>query len=96
MDHIILSVVLFCVGVFGILIRRNLIAILVSIEVMLAASNLAFVAFSRMNGSLDGQAVVLINFVVAACEAAVGLAIIVSLFRLRGNIDIEKWRELRH
>lgn len=96
MNYIILSVIIFCVGVFGVLIRRNLIIILMSIELMLSAVNIAFVSFSKTHGGLDGQAVVLLVFVIAACEAAVGMAIIVSLFRLRGTIDIGRWKELKN
>ena len=96
MGYLTLSVGIFLIGVFGVLVRRNLIVILMSIELMLSASNLAFVYFSKVHGALDGQAAVLIVFVIAACEAAVGLAIIVQLFRLKGTIDIGKWNELKN
>lgn len=95
MNYIILSVVVFCIGIFGVLTRRNLIVILMSIELMLSAANIAFVSFSRMVGNLDGHAVVLLIFIIAACEAAVGLAIIVSAWRLLGTVDIGRWRELK-
>jgi NADH-quinone oxidoreductase subunit K len=95
MEYIVLSVIIFCIGTAGVLLRRNLIILLMSIELMLSAANIAFVAFSKMHGNLDGQAIVLILYVLAACEAAVGLAIIVGLFRLKGSIDIQLFRELR-
>lgn len=95
MNYIILSIVLFCIGVLGVLARRNLIVILISIELMLSAANIAFVAFGRMNNGLDGDVVVLLNFVIAACEAAVGLAIIVAAYRLKGTVDIGAWKELK-
>lgn len=96
MSYLILSLIIFCVGLFGVLIRRNLLIVLMSIELMLSAVNIAFVAFSKMSDSLDGEAIVILNFVLAACEAAVGLAIIVSLYRSKGTIDIGKWSELRN
>ncbi|PIR17059.1 MAG: NADH-quinone oxidoreductase subunit NuoK [Deltaproteobacteria bacterium CG11_big_fil_rev_8_21_14_0_20_49_13] len=96
MNYLILSLIIFCVGLFGVLIRRNLLVLLMSIELMLSAVNIAFVAFSKMSGSLDGEAIVILNFVLAACEAAVGLAIIVSLYRSKGTIDIGKWGELKN
>lgn len=95
MEYLILSAIVFCIGVLGVLVRRNLIVILMSIELMLSAVNIAFVYFSKVHGALDGQVAVLLIFVLAACEAAVGLAIIVSLFKFKGTIDINKWRELR-
>ncbi|MBI2092898.1 MAG: NADH-quinone oxidoreductase subunit NuoK [Deltaproteobacteria bacterium] len=95
MEYIVLSVIIFCIGVAGILLRRNLIIILMSVELMLSASNISFVAFSKMHGNLDGQAVVLLLYVLAACEAAVGLAIIVGLFRLKGSVDIQLFRDLK-
>ncbi len=95
MNYIILSVVIFSIGVLGVLTRRNLIVILMSVELMLSATNIAFVSFSKLNGNLDGQAIVLIVFVLAACEAAVGLGIIVSAWRLLGTVDVMKWKELK-
>ena len=73
---------------------RNLLIILMSLELMLSASNIALISFSSKD-NLEGHAIVLLIFVVAACEAAVGLAIIVSLFRLRGTIDIGSWKKLK-
>lgn len=93
---IILSVIIFCIGLFGVLIRRNLIVILMSIELMLSAINILFVIFSKMYNALDGHVIVLFIFIIASAEAAVGLAIIVSLFRMRGTIDVSDWKELKN
>jgi len=95
MNYLILSVIIFCIGVAGILIRRNLIVILMSVELMISASNIALVSFSKTHGSLDSQAVVLLIFVMAACEAAVGLAIIIQAWRLRGSIDLSLFNDLK-
>lgn len=96
MGYLILSVGIFIIGILGVLVRRDLIVILMSIELQLSAVNIALVYFSKMHGNLDGQAIALIVFVLAACEAAIGLAIIVQLFRMKGSIDITKWRELKN
>jgi NADH-quinone oxidoreductase subunit K len=96
MGPLVLSVAIFLIGVLGVLVRRNLIVILLSIELMLSAVNIALVHFSKIRGTPDGQAIVLIVFVIAACEAAVGLAIIVQLFRKKGTIDIGEWNELKN
>lgn len=95
MNFIIVSAIVFVIGVFGILIRRNLIVMLMSVELMLSAANILFVGFTKMNGSLDGQAAVLFIYIIAACEAAVGLAIIVALYNMRKTVDISKWCELK-
>jgi len=85
-----LSAVLFVIGVVGVLVRRNALIIFMSIELMLNAANLAFVAFSRHLGSLDGQIFVFFVMTVAAAEVAVGLAIIVNVFRLRGTVYVDE------
>ena len=85
-----LSAVLFVIGVVGVLIRRNALVIFMSIELMLNAANLAFVAFARAMGSLDGQIFVFFVMTVAAAEVAVGLAIIVNLFRLRESVFVDE------
>jgi len=95
-DQIILSTIVFCIGIAGVLVRRNLIIILMSIELMLSACNMALVAFSKMHSGLDGHVMVLFVFVIAAAEAAVGLSIIISLFKNTGSIDISNFRELRN
>ncbi len=87
---IILSAVLFGLGVVGFIFRRNIITIFMSIELMLNAVNLAFVAFSRSFGQLQGQVFVFFVIVVAAAEAAVGLAIIISVARTRQSLNVER------
>lgn len=93
--YLILSVILFCIGVFGVLVRKNLLVILMSVEIMLSAANLAFVAFSRFGGHLDGQVFVLFSFVVAACEVGVGLGIMVAAFRHQPTAEVTEWRVLK-
>ncbi len=85
-----LSAVLFVIGVIGVLVRRNALVIFMSIELMLNAANLAFVAFSRDMQSLDGQVFVFFVMAVAAAEVAVGLAIIVNMFRLRETVFVDE------
>jgi NADH-quinone oxidoreductase subunit K len=85
----ILSAILFTIGVLGVVLRRNAIMIFMSIELMLNAVNLAFVALSRSLHVLDGQVVVFFVITVAAAEVAIGLALIVVLFRTKGTIDVD-------
>lgn len=95
-DHyIIVSIVLFCIGVFGVLVRRNLLIMLMSIEIMFSAANIAFIAFARYGRGLDGHVIVLFVFVVAACEAAVGLGIVIAAFRHHESISVTDWKGLR-
>jgi len=84
-----LSAVLFTIGVVGVLVRRNPLVIFMSIELMLNAANLAFVAFGRIHGSVAGQVIVFFVMTVAAAEVAVGLAIIVAIFRARQRINVD-------
>ena len=93
--YLVLSALLFAVGAVGVLIRRSLIVILLCLELMLNAGNLALVAFSRMLGDQDGQVFALIVMVVAACEVVVGLGLIVAMFRRRVPLDVDEIRELR-
>ena len=93
--YLVLSALLFAVGAVGVLIRRSLIVILLCLELMLNAGNLALVAFSRMLGDQDGQVFALIVMVVAACEVVIGLGLIVALFRRRLPLDVDELRELR-
>lgn len=88
--YVILSAVLFAIGVAGVLIRRNAILIFMSVELMLNAANLAFVAFARSFPDLDGQVFVFFVMTVAAAEVAVGLALIVAIFRTKKSIDIDE------
>jgi NADH-quinone oxidoreductase subunit K len=94
--YLVLSAILFVIGAVGVMFRRNLIVILMSLELMLNAVNLTFIAFSRYLGSVEGQIFVLFIMVVAAAEVAVGLAIVVALFRQKGvvnvnDINLMKW-----
>ncbi len=88
--YLILSGILFSIGVIGVLIRRNAIVIFMSIELMLNAVNLSFVTFSRQLDSMDGQIFVFFIMTVAAAEAAVGLAIIIALFRNKATVDVDE------
>ena len=90
----ILSAILFVIGTFGVLIRRNALIIFLCIELQLNAVNLAFVAFSRMWG-IDGQVFVFFVMTVAAAEAAVGLAIIISIFRHYETVDVDNFNLLK-
>ena len=85
--YLVVSALLFSIGLFGVITRRNLILIYMSLELMLNASNLALVAFSRFNNNLDGQLMAVFVVAVAASEVAVGLALIVALFRRRQTTD---------
>ncbi len=84
------SAAVFVIGVIGVLVRRNALVIFMSVELMLNAANLAFVAFARAMGSLDGQVFVFFVMTVAAAEVAVGLAIIVNMFRLRETVFVDE------
>jgi NADH-quinone oxidoreductase subunit K len=87
--YIALSVVLFTIGSMGVLLRRNAIIIFMSVEMMLNSANLAFVAFARYLGDLNGQVLVFFVITVAAAEVAVGLALIVAIFRTKQSINID-------
>ena len=93
--YLVLSAIIFAIGVIGVLIRRNLIVVLMSIELMLNAVNLPFVAFSNSLGSMDGQVIVFFVMAVAAAEAVVGLAIIISVFRHRQSLDPQEMQLLK-
>jgi NADH-quinone oxidoreductase subunit K len=88
--YLILSATLFTIGVVGVLVRRNALVIFMSIELMLNAANLAFVAFARDLHSLDGQVFVFFVMTVAAAEVAIGLAIIVNVFRLKETVYVDE------
>jgi NADH-quinone oxidoreductase subunit K len=94
-NYLTLSGILFAVGVLGVLTRRNAIIVFLAVEIMLSAVNLAFVALSRASGNLDGQVMVFFTITVAAAEAAVGLAIIVAMFRRRETVDIASFNVLK-
>ncbi len=93
--YLTVSAIMFAIGALGVLIRRNPLIIFMSIELMLNAVNLSFVAFSTFLDSADGQMFVFIVLTVAAAEVVVGLALIVSIFRTRRNIDVDEMNVLR-
>jgi len=86
---IALAVILFIIGAVGVLVRRNAIVVFMCVELMLNACNLAFVAFARMHGHLDGQVIAFFVMVVAAAEVVVGLAILTSIFRARRSSSVD-------
>ncbi len=92
---VILSAILFSIGAIGVLVRRNPLIMFMSIELMLNAVNLSFVAFSRYLNNLDGQVLVFLVLTVAAAEVAVGLAIIVAMFRSRASVNVDEVNSLK-
>ena len=95
-NYLYLSALLFSIGAAGVLLRRNAIVVFMCVEMMLNASNLAFVTFARMNGTLDGQIIALFVMVVAAAEVVVGLAIIMSIFRTRRSASVDDANLLKY
>jgi NADH-quinone oxidoreductase subunit K len=93
--YTILSFILFTIGALGVLTRRNAIIIFMSVELMLNSANLAFVAFARYHQALNGQVFVFFVIAVAAAEVAVGLALIVAIFKSKHNIDIDQMNSLK-
>ncbi|QYJ69244.1 NADH-quinone oxidoreductase subunit NuoK [Flavobacterium litorale] len=94
-NYIYLTTLLFCIGVFGVLYRRNAIVMFMSIEIMLNAVNLLLVAFSAYHQDASAQIFVFFSMAVAAAEVAVGLAILVAVYRNIGNIDIDNLKKLK-
>lgn len=92
--YLVVSAFVFCIGAAGVLTRRNPLVILLCLELMLNAGNLALIAFSRMHGNTDGQIFAIIVMVVAACEVTVGLGLIVAMWRRGLSIDVDRVREL--
>jgi NADH-quinone oxidoreductase subunit K len=92
---LLLSLLLFGIGTLGVFLRRNVITVLMCIELMLNGANLAFVAFSRAAGTLDGQVLVFFVMVVAAAEAAVGLAIVIALHRHKDTLDLDAFNTMK-
>ena len=88
--YLVLSAILFTLGVIGVLVRRNALIVLMSIELMLNAVNLTFVAFARQYAEVDGHVIVFFVMAVAAAEAAVGLALVIALFRHRGTVNLDQ------
>lgn len=95
-SYLLISVALFAIGLLGVLIRRNTLVVFMCLELMLVASTLALVAFSRFNGTMDGNVFVFFILTVAAAEVAVGLAIIVALFRKRQTIQVNEFNSLKN
>ncbi len=93
--YLVVSALIFVIGARGVLVKRNPLVILLCLELMLNAGNLALVTFARMHGDEGGQIFALIVMVVAACEVAIGLGLIVALFRRRLPIDVDELRELQ-
>jgi NADH-quinone oxidoreductase subunit K len=93
---VVLSVILFVIGAVGVLIRRNAIIIFMCVELMLNAVNLAFVAFARAHGNLDGQIIAFFVMVIAAAEVVVGLAILLSIFRTRRSASVDDANLLKY
>jgi len=92
--YLAVSALIFSIGVAGVLTRRNPVVVLLCLELMLNAANIALIAFSRMHGNGDGQIFAIIVMVVAACEVCIGLGVVVALFRRRLPIDVDELREL--
>ena len=93
--YVVLSAAIFAVGLFGVVTRKNAVIILMSLELMLNGANLAFVAFGRHHGNLQGQVFTFFVIAVAAAEAAVALAIIIALFRLKGGVTLDDATDLK-
>jgi NADH-quinone oxidoreductase subunit K len=93
--YFVLSAILFTIGALGVLIRRNAIVIFMSVELMLNAANLSFVAFSQLYDTLNGQVLVFFVITVAAAEVAVGLALIVAIFKSKQSINVDEINELK-
>ncbi len=94
-NYIYLSILLFCIGAFGVLFRRSTIVMLMAVEMMLAAANLLLAAFSVYHQDPSGQVFVMFSMAVAAAEVAVGLAILVAIYKNIGSIDIDKLKNLK-
>jgi len=94
-EYLMVSAALFTLGITGVILRRNLLVMLMSLEMVLNASNLALVAFSKFHGNLDGQVLVFFTITVAAAEVAVGLAIVVALFRLKQTVRVSDLTTLK-
>lgn len=95
-NYIVLAVILFTIGASAVLLRRNAIVVFMGVELMLNATNLAFVTFARMHGDLTGQVLAFFVMVVAAAEVVVGLAIIVAIFRTRQSASVDDVNLLKH
>lgn len=95
-NYLILAAVLFCIGMFGVLVRRNALVVFMSVELMLNAANLTFLAFAKDRADPIGHVSAFFIIAVAAAEAAIGLAIVIAVFRSRGSINVDEIRTMRH
>lgn len=96
MSHLLfLSLVLFVLGMIGFITRRNILIMLMSLELMLNAANVALIGFSRHSGNLDGQVLAMFVIALAAAEAAIGLAIVVAIFRLKKTVNVDEMNTLK-
>ena len=93
--YLLLAALLFAIGLVGVLMKRNALIVMMCVELMLNAANLTFLAFARQRASVDGQAIAFFVIAVAAAEAAVGLAIVIAIFRSRGAVNVDEVRALR-
>ena len=93
--YLYLAAVIFTIGLAGVLLKRNALIVMMSVELMLNAANLTFLAFARQNGSIAGHAIAFFVIAVAAAEAAVGLAIVIAIFRSRGAVNVDEVRAIR-
>ncbi len=93
--YLVLSALIFCIGAAGVMLRRSPLVVLICLELMLNAGNLALIAFSRMTGTADGQVFALIVMIVAAAEVVIGLGLIVAMYRRRLPMDVDEMDELR-
>jgi NADH-quinone oxidoreductase subunit K len=94
--YLVLAAALFCLGMFGVMVRRSALVVFMCIELMLNAANLTFLAFSRQYGDTAGQVSAFFVIAVAAAEASIGLAIVIAVFRSRGSIDLHDIKTLKH
>lgn len=93
--YVVLSAVLFVIGVYGVLTRRNVLVVLMCLELMLNSCNLAFIAFSKLHGDMSGHVFLLMSITVAAAEVAVGLAFVVSIYRNKESLDLDLLKMLK-
>ncbi len=93
--YLYLAAIIFTIGLVGVLIKRNALIVMMSVELMLNAANLTFLAFARQSGNVNGHAIAFFVIAVAAAEAAVGLAIVIAIFRSRGGVNVDEVRALR-
>jgi NADH-quinone oxidoreductase subunit K len=93
--YLVVSALVFCIGAGGVLTRRNPLVVLLCLELMLNAANIALIAYARMWGNIEGQVFAIIVMVVAACEVCIGLGLVVAIYRRRLPIDVDELRELQ-